>query len=101
MSSGALKRFAHSDDRCGEGKPVIALTRLNQVTVLLNSDLIETVEATPDTVIRLVNGQRLIVCEKPEVILQKVRRFRRSVLPASLRKVAAPHCVRAPAAAAS
>lgn len=67
---------------------MIALTRLNQATVLLNSDLIETVEATPDTVIRLVNGQRLIVCEKPDEIVRRVRRFRRSVLPAAIRRFA-------------
>jgi flagellar protein FlbD len=58
---------------------MIALTRLNKVAVLLNSDLIETVEATPDTVIRLVNGQRLLVRESPEEVMQKVSDFRRSV----------------------
>jgi flagellar protein FlbD len=57
---------------------------------MLNCDLIETVEATPDTVIRLINGQKLIVCEKPEEILHLVRRFRRSVSRVSLRKVPAP-----------
>ncbi len=65
---------------------MIALTRLNHASVMLNCDLIETVEATPDTVIRLVNGQRLVVCEKPEEILQRIRRFRRSLLHAAPRR---------------
>ena len=58
---------------------MIALTRLNHAAVVLNSDLIETIEVTPDTVIRLTNGQRIIVLEGTAEILEKVREFRRSV----------------------
>ena len=58
---------------------MIALTRLNHVAVLLNSDLIETIESTPDTIIRLTNGQKLIVLEHADEIVEKVRDFRRSI----------------------
>lgn len=60
---------------------MISLTRLNHVPVLLNSDLIETIETTPDTVIRLTTGQKLVVREGTEEIVDKVRSFRRSVIP--------------------
>ena len=40
---------------------MIEVTRLNGTTVLINSDLIETVEETPDTVISLTTGKSLIV----------------------------------------
>ena len=40
---------------------MIEVTRLNGTTVLINSDLIETVEETPDTVISLTTGRKFIV----------------------------------------
>ena len=42
---------------------MIEVTRLNGTTVLINSDLIETVEETPDTVISLTTGKKFIVKE--------------------------------------
>src|SRR5579884_3795324 len=62
----------------GEG-PMIRLTRLNRAPLVLNSDLIEHVEATPDTVIALTNGQKIMVLESPEEIVQRVVDFRRSL----------------------
>jgi flagellar protein FlbD len=58
---------------------MIRLTRINQVPLILNSDLIEHVEATPDTVIALTNGQKLMVTESTDEIVQKVIEFRRSI----------------------
>ena len=43
---------------------MIEVTRLNGTTVLINSDLIETVEETPDTVISLTTGKKFIVVDK-------------------------------------
>ena len=60
---------------------MIAVTRLNCSSILLNSDLIETVETTPDTVIRLINGQKIVVLERAEEILERVRQFRQSIAP--------------------
>lgn len=59
---------------------MIHLTRINRVPVVLNSDLIEHVEATPDTVISLTNGQKILVLETPAEIVDRVIQFRRSVL---------------------
>ena len=45
--------------------------------LLVNADLIETVEATPDTVITLTTAKKLIVLETPAEIVALVVEFRR------------------------
>ncbi len=59
---------------------MIQLTRLNNHPLVVNSDLIKFVEQAPDTVITLVNGDKIVVRESAEDVLQKVVQFRRSVL---------------------
>jgi len=59
---------------------MIHVTRLNQSSVVLNSDLIEFIESTPDTLITLTNNQKLIVRETADEIVERIREFRRSVL---------------------
>jgi flagellar protein FlbD len=58
---------------------MIRVTRLNHTPVLLNSDLIEHVETTPDTVISLTTGQKFMVLESAEEIIDRVVSFRRSI----------------------
>lgn len=58
---------------------MIHLTRINHVPLVLNSDLIEHVEATPDTVISLTTGQKILVLESPNEIVDRVIQFRRMV----------------------
>jgi len=58
---------------------MIRLTRINRVPLVLNSDLIEHVEATPDTVITLTTGQKLMVLESAEDVIEKVIEFRRAI----------------------
>lgn len=58
---------------------MIHLTRINRVPLVLNSDLIEHVEATPDTVISLTTGQKILVLESPGEIVERVVQFRRSI----------------------
>jgi flagellar protein FlbD len=58
---------------------MIRLTRLNHVPVVLNSDLIEHIEETPDTVVTLTSGQILRVREKSEEIVDRVVEFRRRI----------------------
>jgi flagellar protein FlbD len=48
----------------------------------LNPDLILTVEATPDTVIALTTGARIVVAEPPEQVAEEVRAWRASILAA-------------------
>jgi flagellar protein FlbD len=58
---------------------MIWLTRLNQTTLVLNSDLIEHIDVTPDTVITLTNGQILRVRESVEEVIRRVVDFRRQI----------------------
>lgn len=59
---------------------MIRLTRINHVPLVLNSDLIEHVEVTPDTVITLTNGQKFLVLESPAEVTQLILQFRRQIL---------------------
>jgi len=58
---------------------MIRLTRINHVPLVLNSDLIEHVETTPDTVVTLTTGQKLLVLESADEVIQKVIDFRRAI----------------------
>lgn len=60
---------------------MIQLTRLNNIPLAVNSDLIKYVEAAPDTVITLLNGEKLVVRETTEQVIERVRDFRRSLIP--------------------
>jgi len=60
---------------------MIRLTRLNHQSFLLNSDRIEHIESTPDTVIVMDNGQRFTVRESADDLLAKVIAFRREIGP--------------------
>lgn len=59
---------------------MIQLTRLNHIPLVLNSDLIEHIEITPDTVITLTSGQKIVVLEPAAEVIERVVAFRRSVL---------------------
>jgi len=59
---------------------MIQLTRLNNHPLAVNSDLIKFVEQAPDTVITLVNGEKIVVRESAQDVLERVVQFRRSVL---------------------
>ena len=58
---------------------MIHLTRLNQVPLVINSDLIEHIEVTPDTVVVLTSGEKYLVLESPDEVIERVVRFRRAV----------------------
>lgn len=62
---------------------MILVTRLDKREVTLNSDLIESVDARPDTTIRLVTGQSLVVRESVDEVVERIRGWRRSVLEAA------------------
>jgi uncharacterized protein YlzI (FlbEa/FlbD family) len=59
---------------------MIRLTRLNSHPLAINSDLIKFVEQSPDTVITLINGEKVIVRESADEVLTRIVDFRRSVL---------------------
>ncbi|HWB86813.1 MAG TPA: flagellar FlbD family protein [Bryobacteraceae bacterium] len=58
---------------------MIQLTRLNRVPLVLNSDLIEHINVTPDTVITLTTGQILRVRESADEVVRRIVRFRRRI----------------------
>jgi flagellar protein FlbD len=62
---------------------VIRVTRLNGEAFALNPDLIERVEAHPDTVAFLVDGTKYVVRETVDEVLQEIREYRASILATS------------------
>ncbi len=58
---------------------MIQLTRLNKSEIMINSDLIQYVEETPDTVITLTNGQKIVVVEPASEIVNKVVEFKKRI----------------------
>jgi flagellar protein FlbD len=62
---------------------MIHLTRLNNTNITINSDLIKFVEQSPDTVITLLNGEKILVRESAEQILDRIVDFRRRLLAGS------------------
>jgi flagellar protein FlbD len=62
---------------------VIRVTRLNGEQFALNPDLIERVEAHPDTVAFLVDGTKYVVKESVEEVLQEIREYRAGILATS------------------
>ena len=59
---------------------MIIVTRLHGASVAVNCDLIERVEAAPETVVTLVDGSRYVVRESVSEIVDKIRAFRASVV---------------------
>jgi flagellar protein FlbD len=58
---------------------MIKLSRLNGKEFMLNSDLIEQIEATPDTVITLISGKTILVAESVKAVRTKIIDFRRRI----------------------
>ena len=58
---------------------MVELTKLNGIPFVLNSDLIETVEETPDTVITLTNGKKIIVKERRQEVKNLVKSYKRDI----------------------
>jgi flagellar protein FlbD len=59
---------------------MIELTRLNGNPMVLNSDLIKTAEASPDTMLTLINGEKLIVREETAEVVERVLAYRARLL---------------------
>jgi flagellar protein FlbD len=66
---------------------MIEVTRLNGNPMILNSDLIKTAESSPDTMLTLINGEKLLVRESSQQILEKVLAYRSQLLAAVARKL--------------
>ena len=58
---------------------MINLTKLNGDPFVLNAELIKTVEETPDTVINITTGNKFIVQEKAEEVVNKTLEYKKNV----------------------
>jgi len=65
-------------------QPMIRVTRLNGTEIYVNAELIRLVERTPDTVISLTTGDRVVVSETPEEVVAAVVAYRSAVCSRSL-----------------
>ena len=59
---------------------MIMLSRLNGLPFALNPDLLERAEATPDTVLTLCDGTKVVIGESVEELVTRVRAYRASIL---------------------
>ena len=58
---------------------MIEVTRLNDTKILINPDLIEFVEETPDTVVTFTTGRKIIVKESRREIKNLVKLYRKDI----------------------
>lgn len=58
---------------------MIKVTRFNHSEFWVNAEMIQTVESTPDTVISLNNGDKIVVREATDVIIDAILEYRRQV----------------------
>ena len=70
--------------------PMIRVTRLNHVPLILNSDLIEHIDMTPDTIVTLTSGQKFMVLESADEVVDKVISFRQQLNHPDARRLTAP-----------
>jgi flagellar protein FlbD len=66
---------------------MIELTRLNGTPIIVNSDLIKTAEASPDTMLTLINGEKLIVRESCGEVTERVLAYRARLLATVARRL--------------
>ncbi|MFJ2502863.1 MULTISPECIES: flagellar FlbD family protein [Microbacterium] len=68
---------------------MIVLTRLNRSRFAVNPDLIERVQATPDTTLIMVDGATFVVTETMDDVIAQITRFRAGVLAAAAAMITA------------
>lgn len=68
---------------------MIVLTRLNRSRFAVNPDLIERVQATPDTTLIMVDGATFVVAETMDDVIAQITQFRARVLAGAVRIITA------------
>lgn len=58
---------------------MIRVTRLNNQELFVNIDLIEFIEETPDTVISLTTGKKIIVKEDAKTVIDRIIQFKKNI----------------------
>ncbi len=64
---------------------MIVLHRFNGKEFVVNSELIQYVEATPDTILTLTNGQKIMIQESVDQVIEAVKKFKREILSFTLK----------------
>ena len=59
---------------------MIAVTRLNGTALALNPSLIERIEHTPDTVLSLTTGNKYVVAESMDEVIERIKAFQASIV---------------------
>ena len=59
---------------------MISLTRINGTVIILNAELIESIETSPDTIVSLVNGHKYLVKDSDKEVIKKVLEYKRNLL---------------------
>ena len=60
-------------------RKIIRLQRLNDSEIIINAELIESVESTPDTVVTLTSSHRVIVKNPVDEVIEKVLNYKRKI----------------------
>jgi flagellar protein FlbD len=61
---------------------MVKITRLNGTVLVVNADMIEFLEATPDTIVTLTDGRKLIAKESVDEVVEKVVEYKKRFLSA-------------------
>jgi flagellar protein FlbD len=69
---------------------MIQVTRLDGSVMVVNVDQILWIEVMPDTVISLMNGEKLLVRETPDLLIERAKEFKRAVTMPFVRRVELP-----------
>ncbi len=59
---------------------MIKLVKFNGEEIVVNAELIETIKATPDTVINLTTGKKILVLDEVDQVIEKVIDYRRNIM---------------------
>lgn len=59
---------------------MVEVTRLNKEQLLINAELIEMIEETPDTIISMTTGRKLVVMETKEEMVDKIVKYKQRIL---------------------
>lgn len=59
---------------------MLRLTKLNGASIYVNPDLVRTIEQTPDTMLAMTDGQKLVVKESPEEVVDRLVEYRRRIV---------------------
>jgi flagellar protein FlbD len=65
---------------------MIQVTRLDGSVMVVNVDQIAWIEGMPDTVISLMNGEKLLVREAPDQLVERAKAFKRAIVTPAVRR---------------